>query len=212
MEDTEQTENLSFPTHHLHNPEDLDSSSHHCPKRQKKNKSQNTTKAKKYNGQTWSLCIPIKYTQETSQPITCFNRLPFNQPIFSFSNTYWIQLSGTAMGTPAACSYATITYGHFENTEILMEFHPQILFYRRYIDDIFGLWVPPSTQQASTWTRFKEKLNSWGNLKWLIEEPSNKTVFLDLQVELRPFIPAPIKRSSTFTCTYHRNLLTRQAA
>ena len=51
--------------------------------------------------------------------------------IFSFSNIYWIQLSGTAMGTPAACSYATITYGHFENTEILTEFRPQILFYKK---------------------------------------------------------------------------------
>jgi len=61
--------------------------------------------------------------------------------IFSFSDTFWLQLSGTAMGTPAACAYATITYGHFENTEILTEFHLQIPFYRRYIDDILG---PPS--------------------------------------------------------------------
>jgi len=60
MEDTEQTENLSFPTHHLHNPEDLDSSSHHCPKRQKKNKSQNTHKGKKVQ---WSDLEPM-YTNQ----------------------------------------------------------------------------------------------------------------------------------------------------
>jgi len=118
--------------------------------------------------------------------------------IFSFSNTYWIQLSGTAMGTPAACSYATITYGHFENTEILTEFRPQILLYKRYIDDVFGLWIPPPTQQASTWAKFKERLNSWGSLKWLIEEPSNKTVFLDLQIEL--------KNGMVYTNTYQKHL------
>jgi hypothetical protein len=44
--------------------------------------------------------------------------------IFNFSDTYWLQLSGTAMGTPAACAYATITYGHFENTETLPKFRP----------------------------------------------------------------------------------------
>jgi len=102
------------------------------------------------------------------------------------------------MGTPAACSYATITYGHFENTEILTEFRPQILFYKRYIDDIFGLWIPPPTQQASTWAKFKERLNSWGSLKWLIEEPSNKTVFLDLQIEL--------KNGMVYTNTYQKQL------
>jgi hypothetical protein len=107
--------------------------------------------------------------------------------IFSFSNTYWIQLSGTAMGTPAACSYATITYGHFENTEALTEFCPQILFY-----------TDPSTQQASTWARFKEKLNSWGSIKWLINKPSNKMVFLDLQIEL--------KNGMIYTNTYQKKL------
>jgi hypothetical protein len=121
-------------------------------------------------------------------PVTLFLKIleiVMNNNVFNFSDTFWLQLSGTAMGTPAACAYATITYGHFENTVILTEFRPQILFYRRYIDDIFGLWVPPPTQQTATWKNFKDKLNSWGNLEWIIEEPSTKTVFLDLQIELK---------------------------
>jgi len=76
--------------------------------------------------------------------------------IFNFSDTYWLQLTGTAMGTPAAC-YATITNGHFENIEILTEFHAQILFYRCYIDNIFGIWIPPPTQQDTTWTALNQK-------------------------------------------------------
>jgi hypothetical protein len=84
--------------------------------------------------------------------------------IFSFADTYWLQLSGTAMGTPVACAYATVTFGHYENTNILVEFSPQLLYYRRYIDDIIGIWVPPDRNQTTTWDHFKDTLNNWGNL------------------------------------------------
>jgi hypothetical protein len=42
--------------------------------------------------------------------------------IFSFADTHWLQLSVTAMGTPAACAYAMLIYGHFENTMVLLAF------------------------------------------------------------------------------------------
>jgi len=35
-----------------------------------------------------------------------------NNNIFSFADSYWLQLSVTAMGTPVTCSYATISFGH----------------------------------------------------------------------------------------------------
>ena len=39
-------------------------------------------------------------------------QLVMENNIFKFGNTTWLQLSGTAMGTPCACAYATITFGH----------------------------------------------------------------------------------------------------
>ncbi len=48
--------------------------------------------------------------------------------IFSFADSYWLQLSGTAMGTPAACSYATLSFGHYENTTLLLCFKNNLLF------------------------------------------------------------------------------------
>jgi hypothetical protein len=104
--------------------------------------------------------------------------------IFSFSNTYWQQLTGTAMGTPVACSYATITYGQHKNPKILTTFKPFLLYYRRYIDDIFGIWLPPAAGNTEAWEHFKMELNNWGSLKWVLESPSKQTVFLDLQLKL----------------------------
>jgi hypothetical protein len=42
--------------------------------------------------------------------------------IFSFENTTWLQLSGTAMGTPVACAYSSISYGQHKNSKILPNF------------------------------------------------------------------------------------------
>jgi hypothetical protein len=104
--------------------------------------------------------------------------------IFCFANSHWLQLSGTAMGTPAACAYATILYGYHENSQILPQFTPNLLYFKRYIDDVFGIWLPPITNKNSTWTSFKSKLNEWGSLTWIIEEPSPSTIFLDLNIKI----------------------------
>ncbi len=69
--------------------------------------------------------------------------LVMENSVFSFTNTFWLHLASTAMGTPTACSYAMLSYGHHENTEILEEFWPNLLYYKHYIDDILGLWIPP---------------------------------------------------------------------
>jgi hypothetical protein len=118
--------------------------------------------------------------------------------IFSFENTTWLQLSGTAMGTPAACAYATISFGQYENTCILPHFNRHLLYYKRYIDDIFGVWIPPDSQQERKWQNFKTALNNWGNLQWIVNEPSKNTVFLDLNIS--------INQSAIQTSTYQKSL------
>ncbi len=87
------------------------------------------------------------------------------------------------MGTPAACSYA-LSFGHYENTTLLPRFKNNLLYFRRYIDDEFGIWIPTTTDNDSTWFEFKQTLNNWGNLKWSLEEPTKKTNFLDLNIEI----------------------------
>jgi hypothetical protein len=125
-------------------------------------------------------------------------QLVMDNNIFSFEKSYWVQLSGTAMGTPAACAYATISYGQFENTNILPAFTSNLIYYRRYIDDIIGIWLPPTYNKDRTWTAFTETLNSWGKLKWVIQNPSPNSTFLDLNMS--------IKNSKIITSTFQKDL------
>ncbi len=68
----------------------------------------------------------------------------------------------------------------------------------RYIDDVFGKWLPPAKNKQSTWNAFKSAFNGWGKLQWVIEEPSSHTVFLDLDINL--------KNSKIFTKTFQKGM------
>jgi hypothetical protein len=115
--------------------------------------------------------------------------------IFSFADTYWLQLCGTVMGTPVACTYASLTFGHFENTILLPTFNTNLICH--YINDNFGIWLPFPTDALAR-KNFKQQLNNWGNLEWTVEEPSTQTHFLDLNIN--------IKQSPIIFSTYRKPL------
>jgi len=96
--------------------------------------------------------------------------------IFTFGETYWVQKRGTAMGTPMACTYATLTYGHYENT--------MLVYFHWYINDILGIWVPHRNNPNRAWKNFNIQLNNWDTLKRKVEEPSVHTTFLDLNINI----------------------------
>jgi hypothetical protein len=118
--------------------------------------------------------------------------------VFTFTDTYWLQLAGTAMGTPVACAYATVSFGHYENTTILPQYQSNLIYYKRYIDDIIGIWLPSPRNNTSTFNQFKLQLNNWGSLRWTVEEPSTFINFLDLNISL--------KGSSIYTSTFQKPL------
>jgi hypothetical protein len=95
-------------------------------------------------------------------------------------------------------AYATISYGHHECSKILPTHKSQLLYYKRYIDNIFGIWLPPVRDPYDTWNRFKSELNNWGSLEWLFEEPSKKTTFLNLNIT--------IEGSSTAFSTFQKSM------
>jgi hypothetical protein len=87
----------------------------------------------------------------------------------------------------AVCSTLAGTYklGQHENAVILPRFSANLLYFKRYIDDIFGIWLPAANESTDTWEEFKTTLNAWGSLRWVIEEPSSSTIFLDLKVQIQ---------------------------
>mmetsp|Transcript_2945 Transcript_2945/g.4409 ORF Transcript_2945/g.4409 Transcript_2945/m.4409 type:complete len:645 (-) Transcript_2945:37-1971(-) len=108
-----------------------------------------------------------------------------NTNVFQFGDTFWLQLTGVAMGAPPAPNIATISYGtHEEN--FLPKFQANLGFYKRYIDDVFGVWIcdeDPITDERR-WNRFKRKLNDWHGLEWTVSERLDTAVFLDLNLSI----------------------------
>ena len=102
--------------------------------------------------------------------------------LFQFGNTYWLQTDGTAMGVSPSCSYATLYYSAHE--QFLLRKYPEILFFRRYIDDIFSIWVPTSTNDDLRWSSFTHDLNLCGKLRWEASERSKSINFLDLTITI----------------------------
>jgi hypothetical protein len=106
--------------------------------------------------------------------------------VFQFGDTFWKQLMGTAMGAPPAPTYANIAFGTHEN-KILPHFRQRLAYYKRYIDDVFGIWIchPDPAVDAHLWQRFQRRLNGWHGLKWITSPRCNQVVFLDLTITLR---------------------------
>jgi len=102
--------------------------------------------------------------------------------IFQFGDTYWKQKDGTAMGTSCAVNYAFLYMGLLEMKELLSDFTMWLLFYGRFIDDGFGIWLTQAPGAGRAWNDFKSRLNQWGRLKWTNTGHVDSLEFLDLTV------------------------------
>ena len=106
--------------------------------------------------------------------------------VFRFGDFILVQTSGTSMGTPPAPMYATLYFGCAEQR--FLPLFPECHFYRRLIDDGFGIWVPdPSdhiNRQTARWRLFQTYFNNACKLKWIFSTPSTSVDFLDLTITL----------------------------
>lgn len=100
---------------------------------------------------------------------------------FQFGDTEWIQLTGTAMGTPIACIYATLYYAWKETDCLLPLFKSNLLYHARFIDDIVGIWLPGPDH---TYAEYCQELENFGILKWKASKLEDSVIILDLQLKI----------------------------
>ena len=105
--------------------------------------------------------------------------------VFQFGDTFWHQLTGTAMGTPPAPTYANLFFAIHEN-RVLPKYPNNILIHKRYIDDIFGIWVPSedTVSDDEKWTNFKREIDDYHGLKWIFSPRCKRVDFLDITISL----------------------------
>lgn len=106
------------------------------------------------------------------------------QNYFIFNDSYYIQEDGLAMGSPLSSIMAEVYLNHVENLHILSDKNPQkdkILFYKRYVDDIF-LIFNGNTRQLEVLCKYVNGLTP--KLKFTLETECTGTLnFLDLTIK-----------------------------
>ena len=112
-------------------------------------------------------------------------RLIMTMNIFTFGDLTLKQLNGTAMGTPPAPPYATIYYG-IHKEKFLPHHSRRLIYYRRFIDNVIGIWWPNKSPQldAQEWNEFKHKMNAFPGLTWEFSELSKTVDFMDMTITI----------------------------
>ena len=128
--------------------------------------------------------------------------------VFQFDDTYWLQLTGTAMGTSLACIYATIYFSYHEETRIIPTYSlgivspdaatpvplrpaptsmdSPLLLHARLIDDAFQIWdlaKLPANARYNFVSHMEHEMK-FGALSWDVEVPARSVNFLDLTIAI----------------------------
>lgn len=110
-------------------------------------------------------------------------RIVMTNNLFKFGDTYWIQNNGAAMGAPPCPPWSGMYFAPYEDDSCDV-FSEYVTFQKRYIDDVFGIWLRQPGDDAK-WERFKAHMNR-SNLVWDFSERARSVVFLDLTITVTP--------------------------
>ena len=110
-------------------------------------------------------------------------RIIMTHNLFKFGDTFWVQLTGTAMGAPPAPSYATLYY--YLHEQNIIPTHTCLYYYGRYIDDGLGIWIPHSDNNMDNilWNQFLQD-TTFGKLQWEATTRTTSIDFLDLTISI----------------------------
>lgn len=101
-----------------------------------------------------------------------------------FGDTIILQKDGTSMGLPPAPPYAQASFGVHEMTFVPTFLLTNFLYYKRYIDDVFGIVIINSPGDLHRWQVFQTQLQAFPGLEWDISPLSLQVDFLDLTLSI----------------------------
>ena len=119
------------------------------------------------------------------------------QTHFSFNDILYDQTDGVAMGSPLAPALANLFLGHYENIWLRDQKASKVMFYKRYVDDIFCIF-----EKEEHFQEFYDFINcQHQNIRFTFEKEENGTIpFLDILINSTP--------SSFETTTYYKKTYT----
>ena len=114
--------------------------------------------------------------------------LVFRNNFFRFDDMLFKQKRGTAMGTPPAVAFAQNFFADYEEP-IVTHFRNlgHLPYYRRYVDDMFGVWInhPDPHVNEYLWNVFKKRMDTASNLHWVFSNLSTSIEYLDVLISLQ---------------------------
>ncbi|XP_041428430.1 uncharacterized protein nr6a1.L isoform X6 [Xenopus laevis] len=105
--------------------------------------------------------------------------LALTKNYFRFENSFYLQISGTAMGSALAPSYANLFMLRYEQNYIMRGAADKLIAYLRYIDDLLLIW----DGDAASLTGFFNMLNSMDTpIRFTLKYDTKSIEFLDLLI------------------------------
>ena len=129
------------------------------------------------------------------------------QLITQHEEKYFEQLNGLAMGVADSPDLANLFGYHYEKLSDILH-HPQVAFYGRYIDDLFGLIYAESADEAKSLLAEKIKFDGCV-IEWVVSDKScqflDSVIFKGLNNELRwrPYVKAGNNRERIPYVSHH---------
>ncbi|KAL7481372.1 hypothetical protein ACHAW6_007053 [Cyclotella cf. meneghiniana] len=111
-------------------------------------------------------------------------KLVIHWNICTFGDSYFKQFVGTAMGTSCAVFFENLYFRAQQKQSNLPKFQDilkRILFYRRFVDDIFLILIG---ECDFLWDELVHTFNDFGILKWDCPKPNNSIEFLDITLSI----------------------------